>query len=349
MKIVRGSKSVNNLQADFKPIQLGCYTLTEEGLEVEGRPSYEEHTQAATFIHWCVKISGWWLADLLNYADTRADWKKENEEGLDGLDVAPGTRRQYVYIAKKMPKERRKGLQFGHAAVIARAGLSTDQEDGLIEQALTENWTQGETGQHAREMKRASVISGQAALEGVFRVLYADPPWLYNDSRIPESGALGKASRHYPSMSIEDLCKLPVAAHAHEDSVLFMWTTMPFLLQNPGPREVIEAWGFEYKSNIVWDKVLHNFGHYVGCHHEHLLICTRGSCLPDELLPLEDSVQTIRRGDVHSEKPEDFRRIITKHYTRGPYLELFGRVPVEGWSVFGNDSRLWADEMEATA
>jgi N6-adenosine-specific RNA methylase IME4 len=80
---------------------------------------------------------------------------------------------------------------------------------------------------------------------------------------------------------------------------------------------VIEAWGFEYKTGAVWDKVLHNFGHYVSI--RHLLIATRGSCTPDRPTPMIDSVQTIRRGDVHSAKPEEFRQMIERLYD-GPYL-----------------------------
>ena len=127
------------------------------------------------------------------------------------------------------------------------------------------------------------------------------------------------------------------------------WVTAPMLLENPGPREVIEAWGFKPKTGIVWDKVLHNWGHYVGVYHEHLIIATRGSCMPDVPTPLPDSVQVIRRSGEHSEKPEFFRKeIIERLYTTGPRLELFGRRPVEGWSVFGNDARLWQKEMAAT-
>lgn len=352
MKLVRGQR-LNNLTPTLEPIVLGCYTLTETGLDVNGRPSYTDHLGVADFVNRCVKASGWWLADLLTYADTREDWKADVEQALDGLDVNEGTRKQYKYIAKKIPKARRVvGLTFSHHAAVARIDLTDDQRDELLEDAKTEGWTLGELRVHAREKKRAKIIEGQAALEGMFRVLYADPPWQYDnrgDITVGKSSAYKRAEAHYPTMSIEELCKLPVAPHAHEDSVLFLWVTAPMIWQNPGPREVMEAWGFTHKSGLVWDKVLHNFGHYVGVHHEHLMICTRGSCLPDELLPLEDSVVTIRRGDVHSEKPEEFRQLITKHYTTGPYLELFGRKPVEGWSVFGNDSRLWASEVEASA
>jgi N6-adenosine-specific RNA methylase IME4 len=127
--------------------------------------------------------------------------------------------------------------------------------------------------------------------------------------------------------------------------VLFMWVTAPLLLQNPGPREVIESWGFEPKTGIVWDKVLSAGGHYVAVKHEHLIICTRGSCTPDRPTPQPDSVQTIRRDGEHSEKPREFRQLIEKLYD-GPYLELFARSTAPGWTVFGNDARLWAEQAE---
>jgi N6-adenosine-specific RNA methylase IME4 len=180
----------------------------------------------------------------------------------------------------------------------------------------------------------------------MYRVIYADPPWSYNDSGATKDGSLGKAARHYPSMTIEQLCRLPVQAHAMPDSILFMWVTVPLLLQNPGPREVLEAWGFTYKSNFNWDKVLGMRGHYSHVTHEHLIVATRGSCLPDAPTPQPKSSQTIRRSDEHSKKPDEFRRLIEKHWTRGPYLELFGRAKVKGWEVFGNDARLWSQDLE---
>jgi N6-adenosine-specific RNA methylase IME4 len=123
-----------------------------------------------------------------------------------------------------------------------------------------------------------------------------------------------------------------IRQHVEQDAVLFLWCTEPMRF---AAHAVIEAWGFEHKSAIVWDKVLHNFGHYVSVRHEHLLICTRGSCTPDRPTPMPDSVMTIRRSDVHSEKPREFRAVIEQLYD-GPYVELFGRHEVAGWTVFGN-------------
>ena len=98
---------------------------------------------------------------------------------------------------------------------------------------------------------------------GKFRVLYADPPWYYEGygSKVVGNDAYGRAERHYATMSIDDLCALPVKEHAESNAVLFLWVTAPMLMK---ARDVIEAWGFTYKAAFVWDKGAHNFGHYTG-------------------------------------------------------------------------------------
>ncbi len=120
---------------------------------------------------------------------------------------------------------------------------------------------------------------------------------------------------------------------AEDNAVLFMWVTSPLLEEC---FDVIRAWGFKYKTSFVWDKVRHNFGHYNSVRHELLLVCTRGSCTPDNL-KLYDSVQTIERSDIHSEKPSEFRAIIEDLYEYGERLELFARANTDGWEVWGNE------------
>ena len=101
---------------------------------------------------------------------------------------------------------------------------------------------------------------------------------------------------------------------------------------------VIEAWGFRYKTSLVWDKGRHNFGFYVSVRHELLLIATRGSCTPDVKKPQPKSVQAIKRSGRHSEKPEEFRTIIETLYTHGAKVELFARKQSEGWTAWGNQA-----------
>ena len=170
-------------------------------------------------------------------------------------------------------------------------------------------------------------------LTGKYRVLYADPPWKYSDSGLDD---YGHAERHYPSMTIQELCDMgdDIKTISEDDAVLYLWVTSPLLESCFG---VMRAWGFEYKASFIWDKVRHNHGHYNSVRHEFLLICTRGSCTPD-IYKLFDSVQSIERTDEHSEKPEEFRDIIDTNYPNGNRIELFARRPANlDWEVWSNE------------
>jgi len=169
---------------------------------------------------------------------------------------------------------------------------------------------------------------------GRYRVIYADPPWWYGTPQHSKTEQVATLGTHYPSMKTGAICDLPVGDMAADNAVLFLWATSPLLFE---AKEVIDAWGFTYKASIVWDKVLHNVGHYVSVRHEFLLICTRGSCLPDSD-KLHDSVVSIER-TAHSAKPEQFRDIIDEMYTpvKGDRLELFARAATpKHWASWGN-------------
>ena len=175
-------------------------------------------------------------------------------------------------------------------------------------------------------------------LEGTYRILYADPPWKYVG--LNQADEYGHAERHYDCLDDEQLKKYKIGARLIKDmvdknAVLFLWVTSPLLERCFA---IIEAWGFKYKSSFVWDKVKHNMGHYNSVRHELLLVCVRGACKPD-VPKLVDSVQSIERSNTHSEKPEEFRKIIDNLYNYGRRLELFhrGSVP-EGWDTEGNEA-----------
>ncbi len=164
-----------------------------------------------------------------------------------------------------------------------------------------------------------------------YRVVYADPPWSYGNKLVDGYGA---AENHYPTMSLDRLCGMPVTKITDENAVLFLWTTSPLLEE---AFAVIRAWGFKYKASFVWDKIKHNMGHYNSVRHEFLLIATRGSCTPDTA-KLFDSVVSVERSAKHSEKPEIFRNMIDTLYTSGRKIELFARKSVTGWDAWGNQS-----------
>ena len=216
----------------------------------------------------------------------------------------------------------------------------TIRRDGKMAQALEKlAETQPEQAQAVRDgVKRFNEVRREIKLEEVkkavalptakYRVIYADPPWKYGDQLTEDYGPV---KFHYPAMTITELCALPVREMSESDAVLFLWVTSPLLFECA---PIIEAWGFKYKTSFVWDKMKHNMGHYNSVRHEFLLVCTRGSCVPDER-KLHDSVQSIER-TTHSTKPEKFREIIEEIYPHGKRLELFARKETVGWDVFGN-------------
>lgn len=325
----------------IEPIVIGCYTLTETGLVIKGKPSYDEHDGVGDFIKRAHRCSGFWMADWLRYGETRADWTERLSQIVDATGLSEKRVKNIRAVGGIEQSVRRPGVEFGlHEEV---AGLKPSEQAAWLERCEANGWDRRELRLNLRAAKRTRIIDGQAVLKGQYRVIYADFPWLYGNRQPSGSGAID----HFPGMTIEQGCELPVKAHSRPDAVLFFWTTAPILLEAPGPREIIHAWGFEPKSQIIWDKVEHNVGSYVSVRHELLIIATRGSCTPDRPTPMFDSVITERRVGAHSAKPETFRKMIERMYD-GPYLELFGRERIKGWDVFGNDARLWAEQAAAS-
>lgn len=177
-------------------------------------------------------------------------------------------------------------------------------------------------------MKAAAQISRNLAnmiqFGQKFGTIYADPPWSYDNVATRSS-----AEDLYETMSVEDICSLPVRELVADRAHLHLWTTNAFLFES---KSVMEAWGFEYKSAFIWIKNGIGMGNYWRVTHEFLLLGVRGSCtFADKSLV---SWLYNDRGE-HSAKPEKVRMMIEKA-SPGPYLELFGRRAVEGWTVWGD-------------
>ena len=212
-------------------------------------------------------------------------------------------------------------------------------EDALHSLAKYHQVLKMQEREERKEERRVALGARVSALTGhtkKYRIIYADPPWRYREENHSKEGdvQVSVLETHYPTLSIQELCELPVYSICEPDAVLFLWVTSPLLEEC---FDVIRAWGFKYKTSMVWDKVKHNVGNYVSVRHELLLICTRGACTPDNR-KLHDSVQSIERGG-HSQKPEAFRAIIDEIYTYGDRIELFRRGDApDGWDVWGNEA-----------
>jgi N6-adenosine-specific RNA methylase IME4 len=160
----------------------------------------------------------------------------------------------------------------------------------------------------------------------VFSTIYADPPWPYSNT-----AARGAAENHYRTLTLEAICAEPVKELVADAAHLHLWTTNAFLRE---AFDVIRAWGFHYKSCLVWIKPQLGMGNYWRVSHEYLLLGVRGN-LPFQIRTVR-SWQLARR-TIHSRKPFLFRGLI-EQVSPGPYLELYGREeqPNTGWTVYGN-------------
>lgn len=177
-------------------------------------------------------------------------------------------------------------------------------------------------------------------LQGQYGTILADPPWAYDNT-----STRGAAEDHYGTMTIEELCDLPIARqHAADQSHLYLWTTAGHL---PEAFKVIEAWGFEYKTYLVWIKPQMGMGNYFRISTELILFGTRGGLRTTQRNIM--NYFTAKRGK-HSAKPQILQDIITKT-SPGPYLEMFTRCYAEqmltgchcskcrlGWETWGNQS-----------
>jgi N6-adenosine-specific RNA methylase IME4 len=172
--------------------------------------------------------------------------------------------------------------------------------------------------------------------EGEYDVIYADPPWEYY---LPLRGS---PDMHYPVMSTEEICrlKIPVA----EDAVLFLWATNPKL---EDALTVMKAWGFTYKTNMVWVKDKTGTGYYFRGQHELLLLGVKGNIGVPAEESRPPSVLYAPAGE-HSEKPEAVYELIEKMYPNRRYLELFARKRRSGWTAWGDQLAEKVQE-EATA
>jgi N6-adenosine-specific RNA methylase IME4 len=167
-----------------------------------------------------------------------------------------------------------------------------------------------------------------------YGVIVADPEWRFEPwSR--ETGMDRAADNDYPTSALEVIKSRDVASIAADDSVLFLWATAPML---PYAFEVMNAWGFEYRSNYVWLKDRIGTGYWNRNAHEHLLIGVRGKIPAPAMGTQWDSVVEAPVGE-HSAKPSIFLEMIEEYYPNLPRIELNCRGPARpGWDAWGNEA-----------
>ncbi|WP_329381801.1 MT-A70 family methyltransferase [Anaerofustis sp. HA2171] len=170
-----------------------------------------------------------------------------------------------------------------------------------------------------------------------YNIIYADPPWQF---KVYSSKGLGRsAESHYPTMSLEEIKRLPVGELAANDCALFMWTTVPLLQEC---FSIMKAWGFDYKTiAFVWikqnkrtDSLFWGMGYWTRANAELCMLATKGH-------PKRQSARVhqviISHIQEHSKKPEEARDRIVQLIGDLPRVELFARTKSDGWDVWGNE------------
>lgn len=198
--------------------------------------------------------------------------------------------------------------------------------------------TSGAVVKLGKQTHRKEWAEGRDPIEGVvaslqglvddgskFRCIYADPPWAYSNQETRAS-----TDNHYRTLTVEEICNEPVLDLVADDAHLHLWTTNAFLFD---AQRVITAWGFEYRSCFVWVKPQMGIGNYWRVSHEFLLLGIRGKAT-NFLANDQPSWGQFNRTS-HSRKPKEVRTLVEK-VSPGPYLEMYGRERLPGWTVYGN-------------
>ena len=171
-----------------------------------------------------------------------------------------------------------------------------------------------------------------------YQIIYADPPWLYDNGGNQKSRGMARGS--FECMPLQDIKDLPIKDISADDSMIFMWATMPKLRE---ALEVIEAWGFKYitcafvwvKQNPKNDNIYSGLGHWVNGNAELVLLGRKGKTL-ERLAKNVKQIQISHRGR-HSEKPAFIRDEIVRLLGDLSRIELFARQKVDGWDSWGNE------------
>lgn len=177
-------------------------------------------------------------------------------------------------------------------------------------------------------------------LQGKFSTILADPPWLFNNKTgkiAPEHKRLYR----YQTMTNEDICNLPISTLCLPKTHLYLWVPNALIAEG---LQVMRSWGFTYKTNLIWYKVRKDggpdrrgVGFYFRNVTEMILFGIRGK--DNRTLQPARSLENIiiSRKREHSRKPDELYTVI-ESCSPGPYIELFNRVPRDGWTSWGDQT-----------
>lgn len=234
--------------------------------------------------------------------------------------VAINTRKESAALARVSEKTYSKGKE-----VLKKASPEVYAKVIAGETSIHKAFSDIKT-QEKRDKIQIDIKTNPQLPNGKYNVIYADPPWKYEFAKLTRDSI----DVHYPSMELEEIKKIQLPIE--DNAVLLLWTTAPKLEES---FEVLNSWGFRYRSCAVWDKENFGMGYWFRIQHELLLIGVKGEFSAP--LPENRRSSVIRyKKEQHSKKPEEMYGIIEKMFPGKKYLEVFARNKREGWESWGN-------------
>jgi hypothetical protein len=295
-------------------MRIGAFEFTPTGMIVHGKPTFAETARIGEFIRLVNKGSQWWWGAWLNYGEGR--FGERFAQVVEATGWEPKTIQQYAWVERAVPiANRLDDVPFGHYANTI-ASLPVPEQKNWAARAADEGWSQRDLKRNVRAALKKPLAGARTGTDERYRVFYAEPNWTAIDELL--------------QYRFGDPLRL-VRERSEDHAVLFLWCPEPYRF---AAAAVLEAWGFEHKSAMIWHHSQDAFGSYVAIRHQHLLIATKGRCLPDRPTPAPGSVQAHRGSAADPDKPEIFRTHIEGLYD-GPYVELFARRQTPGWTCIG--------------
>jgi N6-adenosine-specific RNA methylase IME4 len=208
------------------------------------------------------------------------------------------------------------------AEAVVEAAEEDPEEYGYLVEQMDRSGKVGGAFRRLEVLRQAKELdaAGPELPTGPFQVIVADPPWRY------DSGS----SLPYPTMDIEEIKAMPVVEIADDNAILWLWTTNAHLRI---AFDVVDAWGFEYKSLLTWVKDRMGTGEWLRGQTEHCLLATRGR--PVFVHGNHTTVLKAMRRE-HSRKPDEFYEMV-EATSPGGKVELFCRERRAGWHFYGNE------------
>jgi len=312
--------------------------VLQTGLELPENLSFDDWQGIGQSLQGVERSLMWWIGDWLRYGERR--YGEKYTQAVECTEKSYDSVRAAKWVSEKFETVRRRtNLSWSHHKEVA--ALDPLAADRLLDLAESESWSQKELRRRVGQVKNTIRLEQAASPSGStctvsdlwrlveqgtkFGCVYADPPWIYDNQ-----GTRAATENHYQGLTVDELCALPISDLVADDAHLHLWTTNAFLFECP---KIFDAWGFEFRSSLVWVKPQMGIGNYWRNSHEFLLTAIRGDAKRFNDHSLMSWLQANRTS--HSSKPEKVRHLIQKA-SYGPYLELFGRRVATDWTVWGN-------------